>query len=210
MLLPVLLKQIAAKRAMFRRPISSEDVARHFPLRKRGYGGVVDAVRRIVQVMEESPLFQEYAFIVILLDRRTKPAQQAIKQLIRGKQRFVLGIAIEEIEAWWLGDRVNTLAWLKLGSSSIKKLNYGAKGYKAEKDKTPKRTLDELTMLSKAVDSRYGKHGNLGLAEEFAEIWNGKARLDGIEGQCPKGFGKFAAAVKNEFQKAKSISGCLF
>lgn len=109
-LLPPLLGRIARERADYGWPVTSDDVAEVFSIRKRGHGGVLETVRRLVKALDA--IDDQRAFYVILLDRRTKAVQEEIKKLLENRDRFVLGIAIEEIEAWWLGDPENTLAWV--------------------------------------------------------------------------------------------------
>jgi hypothetical protein len=72
-LIAPLIRQIARKRAQFTWPVDPSDAADWLKLRPRGHGGVWLALQRVVRVLreEESP----YAFIIILLDRRTKAIQ---------------------------------------------------------------------------------------------------------------------------------------
>ena len=150
-LLPALLSRIAHDKANFRWPLDSDDVAQEFPLRKRGHGGVLEAVRALIKGLNTKEY--DHACFVILLDRKTLAVQKQIRKLIQGKPRFVLGVAIEEIEAWWLGDRTNTLAWSGLGSGKLPQdCEYAKPSYKAETDKKPKATLDKLTRLSHRFD----------------------------------------------------------
>src|ERR1051325_1200404 len=99
-LLPALLERIATDRAGFTWPLTSDDLAEVFPIRKRGHGGVLGTVEAMVKALNTK--YFDHACFVILLDRRTSAVQQEVRKLIAGKERFVLGIAIEEIEAWWL------------------------------------------------------------------------------------------------------------
>jgi len=158
------------------------------------------AIRQLVAVLDSG--FYERYFFVILLDRRTVPVQEEVAKLIRGKHRFVLGVAIEEIEAWWLGDRTNTLKWSGLKSNALAHCVYGDGRYQAERDPKPKTTLDELTRHSVQFGVCYGD-GNLDLATQFAEdYWRRDARLDEITTQCPRGFARFQAEVTQRFRAA--------
>ena len=189
-------------------PLAAHDVAEIFPIRKRGHGGVLETVRALVRVLDTE--FFEHACFVIVLDRRTRPVQKEVEKLIHGKDRFVLGIAIEEIEAWWLGDRTNTLAWSNLRDRLPADCRYAARKYQAEADDFPKKPLDELTRLSDQFDRFYGD-GNLDLAAEFAEdYWRSHARLAEITTQCPEGFGRFQDRMTNRFRQVKAASGRLF
>lgn len=207
-LLAPLLSRIAEDLASFQWPVTPDEVADVFHVRKRGHGGVLETVRALVSALDTQ--YFDHAFFVILLDRRTAPAQAEIKKLIRGKHRFVLGIAMEEIEAWWLGDRTNTLQWSGLKDSLPQTCRYAARRYQAERDEDPKKTLDELTRVSNRFDRCYGQ-GNVDLASEFAEdYWRRFARLNEIATQCPKGFAPFQKEVFVQFQRAKVVSSRLF
>jgi len=206
-LLPALLSRIAEERADFTWPLDTSDVASVFQLRKRGHGGVLKAVKRLVRALDTQ--YFDHACFVILLDRKTRPVQERIKRLITGRQRFVLGTAIEEIEAWWLGDRTNTLAWSGFSSTLPLDCRYADTAYQAERDDDPKKTLDELTRRSPRCDRYYGE-GNVDLASRFAEDhWRRNARLDEITAQCPRGFGPFVRDMTNSFRCAKAASGYL-
>lgn len=78
--------------------------------------------------------------------------------------------------------------------------------YAAEKDRDPKRTLDELTILSEWFDRVYGE-GNVELALQFVEkFWQvdflSGSRLDEIAAQCPHGFGEFQRSAMQVFRNA--------
>jgi hypothetical protein len=205
-LLPSILHQIAEERAGVTWPVNVADAFEWLQMRPRGHGGVWMAIRRIVRVLEKDPQLP-YAFIVILLDRRTQKIQKKIRKLISGKDRFVLAVAQEEIEAWWLGDRKNTLAWLEFPEPPVG-TRYADGGYVAERDDNPKYTLHELTEKSVHVDRVYGE-GNLDLARDFAELWDGRVRLKEIETQCPQQFPPFCKDTAQAFRHAKS-SGSQF
>jgi hypothetical protein len=158
-------------------------------------------IRRIVRVLHKDPSLQ-YAFIVILLDRRSRKIQQKVRKLISGKDRFVLAVVQEEIEAWWLGDRTNTLSWLGFHQPPAGS-RYADSGYLAERDDKPKRTLHELTEKSARVDRVYGE-GNLDLARDFAELWEGRVPLREIETQCPVQFPPFCNETAQAFRRTRS------
>jgi hypothetical protein len=207
-LLSALLTRISQEKANFTWPLDTEDAAELFPVRKRGHGGVVETVRRIVRALDSQTF--DHACFVILLDHRTRAAQTKVRKLIAGRERFVLGIAIKEIEAWWLGDRTNTLAWTGLRDRLPESCRYGASAYHAERDDVPKRTLDELTHLSDSFDRFYGD-GSMELAIEFVDnYWRPNARLDEIAAQCSGGYRPFEAKMTTQFERARRASGRLF
>jgi hypothetical protein len=200
-LFPSILHQIAEERAGVTWPVDVANAFEWLQMRPRGHGGVLMAIRRIVRVLEKNPQLP-YAFIVILLDRRTQKIQKKIRKLISGKDHFVLAVAQEEIEAWWLGDRTNTLAWLHFQQPPAG-TRYADNNYLAERDINPKRTLHELTEKSTHLDRVYGE-GNLDLAREFAELWDGRVRLSEIQTQCPQQFPPFCADATQAFRRIKS------
>ena len=57
---------------------------------------MLETVRKLVTVLDTE--FFEHAFFVILLDRRTRSAQEEIRGLLTNRNRFALGVAIEEID----------------------------------------------------------------------------------------------------------------
>jgi hypothetical protein len=213
LLLPHLLSHIAAKDAGCDWPIETSDVAEPLHIRKRGHGGVLETVRALVEFLMRDRL--GYSFVVILLDRRTKEVQGKIAKLLAGKEGFILGIAIEEVEAWWLGDRSNTLAWSGFTHATLPACRYRLCDpsdrlvYAAEKDPDPKKTLDEITQISPKLESRYGD-GNTELASHFGENhWKRNAQLDEISSQCPRGFKEFRNHVKQGFRAARQRAGYL-
>jgi hypothetical protein len=205
-LLPPILRRVAEDRAGITWPVQVADAFEWLQMRPRGHGGVWMAIRRIVRVLHKDPS-RQYAFIVILLDRRTRKIQQKVRKLISGKDRFVLAVAQEEIEAWWLGDRTNTLNWLGFHQPPAG-TRYADRGYLAEGDDKPKRTLHELTEKSTRLDRVYGE-GNLDLARDFAELWEGRIRLREIETQCPVQFPPFCNETAQAFRRTRSRGGRL-
>lgn len=205
-LLPPILRRVAQERAGVTWPIQVADAFEWLQMRPCGHGGVWMAIRRIVHVLQRQADLP-YAFIVILLDRRTQKIQRKVRKLIAGKDRFMLAVAQEEIEAWWLGDRTNTLGWLGFREPPAN-TRYAANGYLAERDDSPKRTLHDLTEKSERLDRLYGE-GNFDLARDFAERWDGNVRLKEIETQCPQQFPPFCGEAAQAFRRTKSRGGSL-
>jgi len=137
-----------------------------------------------------------------LLDRRTRDVQREIRKLVSRYERFILGIAIEEIEAWWFADRRNTLAWADLADRLPDHCRYARANYQSERDRDPKKTLDELTLHSSRFDRRYGE-GSVEMATEFAEDFRRNfAHLDDLRVHCPQGYVPFERDVTQEFRSA--------
>jgi hypothetical protein len=197
-LLGALLKRIARVRARIDWPVQPRDAIEEIRIRKRGFGQIEKAIRRC---LKDDTHLAKYEFIVVVLDANTRNSQEAVRRLFRGRRDFVLGVAHQEIEAWWLADRSSVLEWLQLRERDVRGTRY-ALPYDPERDDNPKQTLDELTELSSAVQSRYGE-GNTDLATEFARSWSDSANLGRIATSCPKGFAPFDQRSAALFAAAK-------
>jgi hypothetical protein len=209
-LLPPLLDRIAQARAGYTWPTNAAEFPDILRIRKRGHGGVLAKVRALAGYLNEYP-GTDHAFYVILLDSKTRAAQEEIRKLIQGNPLFVMGIAIQEIEAWWLADKRNLLEFLGIDDTHCQHTRFGQAAYCPEEDDDPKKTLDELTVRAPNLDATYGA-GNSALAREFAtEYWAGRADLAAIEGSCPKGFAPFCRDVeqslRREVARRKAESG---
>lgn len=200
-LVSALLQRIARSRARVSWPLQPRDVIEQVRMRKRGYGQIPEALKRLKPLLHEEP-FEGYSLFVIILDYKTRGTQRSIRRQIKGDHRFLLGIAIREIEAWWLADRRNTLEWLGLNNGPQLSYRYWRHNYNPERDDDPKRTLDELTQLSSRVDATYSG-GNVGLAREFASLWADRAELRQIEIHCSQGFAPFCRRATQAFRRAQ-------
>jgi hypothetical protein len=204
-LLPPLLTRIAQEHAGYKWPVSATDLSLQLQIPSRGHGSVLVAVRTLFREFQKVEVAHryDYAGFVILLDRKTRPVQEEIRKLIGTDSRFVLGIAIEEIEAWWLADRKNTIAWAGLEEPLPRDLRYAARDYNAEKDENPKQTLSELTAVAERFDRVYGD-GDEDMAREFAAFWETHVPLEVLRAQCSQGFGAFERDAANLFRRMKT------
>ncbi len=206
-LLPALLSRVAEDRAGIRWPVEFDD-AQVIPIPKTGFGAVVENVQRIVKLHCEGTCFDCAFFVVVLDHKKTQAQQKEIQKLLKSNPPPVCyGVAVQEVEAWWLADRVCVLRWLGLAEGELANLRYGTKGYRPERDDDPKATLDELTRASELCDSCYGKTGNSELAAEFAGRWRTEAHVDALEQACPQGFRGFCSKVTRAFRQTASASG---
>lgn len=199
-----LLHRIASERAGYDWPVVADDLYVDLRIRKTGHGGVVEKLRRLLEVIDAGQETRCRFHVVVLDNRKLQQVHTEVKHLVSGYQSVLFGIAIEELEAWWLADRENVLKWLDLTASELAEagLDYGTDGYHAERDRNPKSTLDSLTRLSNSAEAFYG-HGNFDLAIEFAEHWRETANIDVIEHECPRGFAPFSDELTAAF------AGCL-
>lgn len=199
-LLSALLERIAKDRAEYTWPVASDDLE-VLRVRKTGHGGVVAKLRRLVETLE-SGVRPDCAFFVVVLDsKKTRGAQDSVRHLVSGRSHeIVYGLAVKEIEAWWLADRRALLEWLDLTEEDISSCAYAAEGYRPEADDRPKTTLGELTALSDRCDRNYGQ-GDAGLAGDFAEDWRDCANIQVIEHNCARGFAPFSNDVAAAFER---------
>ncbi|MBI5722325.1 MAG: hypothetical protein HZA50_00030 [Planctomycetes bacterium] len=199
-LLRPLLRRIAKEKASIDWPVQIDDGIGEIPIRRRGFGGVQKNLENLVKLLATKD--SDYDIYVAILDRRTDQVQDKIAKDIRGKD-VVLGIAIEEIEAWWLGDRSNTLAWTGLKDDRLED-DYKRPPYNAEKDPFPKRTLNSLIERSGKFGRSYGD-GDTVLAKDFVEKqWDVEVHLKEIIAECPKGFGDFQQKMADAFKRTKA------
>lgn len=201
-LLPPLLEAIAQNKAQIHWPVEASDMKR-LNIRKTGHGGVLEKIRALMEFHDECKKSLERmpeSFYVIVLDRRTRTVQQMIKETMNNCSiPYVMGIAIEEIEAWILADRCQLLNWLQLDESAshVRKLRYFDSEYDPEEDSDPKKTLDQLIRASSVPSADCW---NTDAAAEFVEFWrDGSMDLVEIEKGCPKGFKPFSEAVSEYF-----------
>ncbi len=200
-LLSALLHRIAQDKAGYAWPVAASDLDETLRLRTSGHGAVVKKLAKLVRVLDRGETLDCRFFVIVLDYKKTKTVQQDLRALVAGSRRsFILGIAIEEIEAWWLADRSNTLAWFGLADEDIAGCAYATPDYSPERDSTPKRTLTELTKVSERCSRPYGT-GNSELAREFAEDWREHASIQVMEHACARGFGPFSNAVADAFQR---------
>jgi len=171
-------------------PINFEDDLHVIRIRKSGHGGVLEKVRAVCAAVRDG-LYTRPDILVIVLDKKkTESCQDEVKELIRGLDWVVFGIAVEEIEAWWLADQEQVLGWLQLSRDRASRLGYDFE-YSPEYDENPKLMLDKLTAESDAVNYRY-HGGNLSLAKEFCDVaWSNGVDLERIRGRCAMGFAPF-------------------
>jgi len=159
-------------------------------IRKTGHGGVLKKLKMIVADYEKG-IYRPPDILVIVLDhRKTQAVVADIRNLVSGHVWTVIGVAIEEVEAWWLADRQQTLGWLALSNEDAEAAGYGP-DYAPEKDPDPKGTLDRLTKCSGAVEVGYGD-GSVSLATDFVDAaWRQSVTLDSLRIKCPGGFAPF-------------------
>lgn len=124
--------------------------------------------------------------VVVVIDRDAKPNERRRQALEKGREAaagdydvsVAVGVAIEEIEAWMLADETAIAG--ALGVENVPQQRA------PEKDKDPKRTLNELLEVQNTA----------GVSRRaFVQRIAAQARIDELRRRCPKGFGMFADDV---------------
>lgn len=195
-LVPCVLKAIAERRGITW-PLQVSDY-QEAHIRKRGYGAVLEAVRNVIKEMEAGRYTKPDILVIVLDSRKTADTVREIRRLVRAIDWVVIGIAVEEIEAWWLADRNQVLAWLDISTDDASNAGY-PDTHAPEKDQEPKNTLHKLTEISEKVLFNYGR-GSVQLAEDFADsAWQNFVDIESMKFKCPRGFTPFFEKITNLF-----------
>lgn len=155
------------------------------PFPPKGYGEIPKNLKMLVKLYEDASERLRFGcdlFVVVLDSRKTEDIQRQIRDVLLGADGFpaVYGVAIQETEAWVLGDIGNV-------NKHVFKVHPEPELPKApERDPHPKKTLVDLFVRASPV-------------LEY-EAWNTECaravaphlRKDTVAFRCPKGFGKFA------------------
>lgn len=168
------------------------------PFPPNGYGEIPKNLKMLVTLYEDSRERRRIGcdfFVIVLDSRKTEQVQRQIKDVLRGAPRFpaVYGLAIQEIEAWVLGDIGNV-------NKHVFRVHPEPKLPKApEKDPDPKKTLVDLFVRASPV-LEYDSW-NTACARAVAP----HLRKDTVEARCPKGFGKFAAGFNRTLRRLGQV-----
>lgn len=164
------------------------------PFPPNGYGEIPKNLKMLVKLYENASERQRIGcdlFVVVLDSRRTKEVQRQIKDVLRGASVFpaVYGVAIQETEAWVLGDigNVNKHVFKVAPEPQLPKA--------PEKDPDPKKTLVDLFVRVSPV-LEYDAWNT-----ECARAVAPHLRKDTVAVRCPKGFGKFATGFEQTIRR---------
>lgn len=159
------------------------------PFPPNGCGEIPKNLKMLVKLYEDANERQRIGcdlFVVVLDSRKTDEVQRQIKEVLRGAHEFpaVYGVAIQETEAWVLGDIGNV-------NKHVFKIHPEPVLPKApERDPDPKKTLNDLFVRASPV-LEYDAWNT-----ECARAVAPYLRKDTVVARCPKGFGKFSASFK--------------
>ena len=162
-----------------------------------GYGQIPKHLRLLTQLYRDDAERQRIGcdlFVVVHDSRGTDRIQKEVRCILESAVDFpaVYGLAIQEIEAWVLGDAVNV-------NRRVFKVHPQPKlPCSPEKDGDPKRTLNDLFVrVSTAID--YDSWNR-----ECARLVAPHLRHSQVAFQCPKGFGSLLAGLR---LRCKRLSG---
>lgn len=157
-----------------------------FPFPPNGYGEIPKNLQVLVRLYEENG--DEWQrldcdhFVIVHDSRKTEGVQAEIRQALRAASSFpaVYGLAIQEVEAWVLGD-IHQVNRRVFQISPAPRLPVAP-----ERDSDPKRTLTELFVRpSRNIES---DRWNRECAQKVAP----HLRHQQVAFHCPKGFGKLS------------------
>ncbi|MFH1024831.1 MAG: hypothetical protein V1809_15730 [Planctomycetota bacterium] len=168
------------------------------PFPPNGYGEIQKNLKMLVKLYEDASERQRIGcdfFVVVLDSRKTEKVQRQIKDVLRGAHEFpaVYAVAIQETEAWVLGDIGNV-------NKHVFKVDPEPPLPKApEKDPDPKKTLEDLFVRASPV-LEYDAWNT-----ECARAIAPHLRKDVVAGRCPKGFGKFAVGFEQTIRRLRKV-----
>jgi len=202
--LHALITRVGSDRADLSWPIRPEDLAQYMTRPKRGHGRVLHALRCLAAYAQglktrrqEFKGLPDFEFLVATLDNRAP--EKAECRTLAGQLDGVLGIAIEEFEAWILSDRQSILSFLSVPQGAFDSC-VGSIPYRPERDQNPKATLDCL-----CEGSDWGVGWDAVIASQFAEEWARCADIDALETNSPRGFKPFSKALAVRMRRAVNL-----
>ncbi|MBI5242973.1 MAG: hypothetical protein HY922_04715 [Elusimicrobia bacterium] len=181
-LLPPLLAQLAEKVPGIGTRKIDWNAFRFAP---NGYGGIPKTLKvlsKLHSIPSEWGRIRCDLFVVVHDSRKTEDVQKDIRKILKAARDFpaVYGLAIQEVEAWVLGDIENV-------NKKVFKIDPLPKLPAApERDKDPKKTLTNLFVKrSQAIEF---DRWNAECAREVAPF----IRASQVQRRCPHGFGAMA------------------
>jgi hypothetical protein len=164
------------------------------PFPPNGYGEIPKNLKMLVRLYEDANERRRVGcdlFVVILDSRRTDEVQRHIRDILREARAFpaVYGLAIQETEAWVLGDIGNV-------NRHVFRIHPEPHLPKApEKDPDPKQTL--LNLFIRVSPALEYDAWNRECARAVAPY----LRKGPVARRCPRGFGTFAVKFEHAINR---------
>jgi hypothetical protein len=162
-----------------------------FPFPPNGFGEIPKNLRTLVRYYEQRDERARLGcdlFVIIHDGRKTEFIQKEIREILREARDFpsVYGLAIQEVEAWILGD-IENLNKRVFHLHPIPKLPH-----RPERDPDPKKTLVDLFIRpSKSIG--YDRWN-----QECARLLAPHMRPTQVARRCPRGFGDLLAKLSRK------------
>jgi hypothetical protein len=161
-----------------------------FPVPPNGFGEIPKNLKILINLQNERDEWEKIGcdlFIIIHDSIKTENIQREIKTILRGAIHFpaIYGLAIQEIEAWVLGDIEN------VNRHIFKITPCPSLPHPPESDPDPKATLNNI-FIAKSNFFEYDRW-NVEGAKRIAPF----LRADQVKFKCKKGFGKLANDLRN-------------
>jgi hypothetical protein len=186
-LLPPLLKQLIDPLPIMRQ---RKHVFFEFPAPANGFGEIPKNLKMLLKLRNDELEWGRIGcdlFVIVHDSRRTESVQREIRNILQSANGFpaVYGLAVQEIEAWVLGDIENV-------NRHIFKINPCPRLPCApEDDPDPKRTLNNVFITQS--DSIEFDRWNAECARQVAPC----LRADQVKSRCQRGFGKLARDLRS-------------
>jgi len=184
-IIPPLLEQLHHDAA----PLFNRQLEFHpMPYQPNGAGEVPKTLKFLVHLHANSPSEWQRlgcdAIVAVIDSRKTDTVHREIRGILRGAVGFpaVYGLAVQEAEAWVLGDIEN------VNRQVFKITPMPRLTVKPERDSDPKKTLSDM-FVAKSTAIEYDCWNR-----ECARQVAGHLRHRQVATNCPKGFGKLASA----------------
>ena len=168
------------------------------PFPPNGYAEIPKNLKMLVKLRDDASERRRIGcdlFVVILDSRKTDEVQRQIRDVLRSAEGFpaVYGVAIQETEAWVLGDieNVNKHALKVYPEPKLPKA--------PERDPDPKKTLVDLFVRASPI-LEYDTWNT-----ECARTVAPYLRKDTVAVRCPKGFGKFASVFGRTVKRLRQV-----
>ncbi|MCX6844780.1 MAG: hypothetical protein NTX53_21160 [candidate division WOR-3 bacterium] len=193
--IPPLLDQLHREAA----PLYNQQLEfRQMPYQPNGAGEVPKQLEYLIYLHTNSPSEWQRlgcdTIVVVIDSLRTDAVQDEIRDVLRGASGFpaVYGLAIQETEAWVLGD-------IEYLNKHVFKVDPAPNlPAKPEKDPDPKRTLSSMFVAASPV-IEYDCWNR-----ECARLVAGYLRHAQVATNCPKGFGKLAKKFTQVARRART------
>ena len=168
-----------------------------FPFPPNGYGEISKNLRTLIRLYQHPDERDRIGcgfFLIIHDSRKTEIVQKEVRRILQDAPDFpaVYGLAIQETEAWVLGDIVHVNRYV----FRVKPMPVLCRSPERETD--PKKVLTDI-FVAPSTDVEYDRW-NL----ECARLVAPYLRHTQVASRCPRGFGKLVRDLRNNQRLLKA------